>query len=149
MLNYNHAEALTLVNKAKDIVPLHTAPYLAIMRIRSNELQFLLDEVDMKDEDDFNQNREAGDSNPSEEQLSDMLLCAVEIASSIKTLIQIDQTIRWSQTLDFVSSYNGLAMLESAIGSKTVRTTIGAAEYVSADSTDPYTLELYALEGRS
>ena len=107
------------------------------------------EKTNMKDEDDFNQNREAGDSNPSEEQLSDMLLCAVEIASSIKTLIQIDQTIRWSQTLDFVSSYNGLAMLESAIGSKTVRTTIGAAEYVSADSTDPYTLELYALEGRS
>jgi hypothetical protein len=146
MLNYNHKEALQLVRKVLELVPEHTAPHLAILRIRSNELQYLLEEVDLKDEEEARLSKDAGDADPSEDQLHDMLVCATEMASSIKQLVTIDPSIRWSHSSDFLSAYNSLSMLEFAVGSKTVRVAIGAPTYVSADSTDPYTIELHASE---
>ena len=146
MLSYNHAEALQLAQKCQELVPDHTAPLMSILKIRTNEMQYLLDEVDALEYSLFEQNPENGDADPTEEQEKDMLTSALHIASTIKTMIRIDQSIRWSSTEDFVAAYRALADLEAALGSKKVRESIKPPDYVSADSTDPYAFELEAFD---
>lgn len=146
MLSYNHMEALQLAQKCQELVPDHTAPLMSILKIRTNEMQYLLDEVDALEYSVVEQHPENGDADPTEEQEKDMLTSALHIASTIKTMLRIDQSIRWSSTEDFVAAYRALADLEAALGSKKVRETIKAPDYVSADSTDPYAFELEAFD---
>ena len=135
-----------MAQKCQELVPEHTAPLMSILKIRTNEMQYLLDEVDALDHSVYEQNKENGDADPTGEQEKDMLSCASHIGSTIKKVIQIDQSIRWSSTEDFVAAYRALAELEVALGSKKVRETLGAPDYISADATDPYALEISAFD---
>ena len=148
MLNYNHAIALQLVNKVIEMTPGHSAGYLAKLQILTNKLNYLMQEVDLKDpdDDDAEMGGEQGDADPSDEQLEDMVEAASSIAESIKKLLKIDEALRWAVPSDFVAAYSGLSLLELAIGKKRVREAVGAPDIDSADSTDPYFLELQAFD---
>lgn len=149
MLNYNHDVALKLVGRVIELTPGHSAGYFHKIQILTNKLNYLMQEVDLKEEDDEDLTEDGidqGDADPSEEQLSDMVVTAAAIASTIKTILHIDPALRWAMPSDFLGGYNALGLLEQAIGKERVRSAVGAPAFDSADSTDPYHLELTAFD---
>jgi len=153
LIQNNFDNALRLTKKAIELIPKHSAGYFQMMTVLRKKLQNLLEEVDRSDSSDVDEilKTEAevenfGNADPTDEQMNELLDIASKIVSCVKSLLQIDQSLRWTNPSSFVAAYNDLALLEAAIGKKRLRPTIGVPEHDSADATDPFHLELMAFD---
>ncbi len=141
MLQGNTTQGLAYAGEAARLVPDHASPHLLGGLILAQEINDKLEALPLPD------TAPGGDfvaqfDDESEAEIIDM---ALDLVTRVKAALARDRTCRYVLTDNFVKYYQALDRLNQALGENKLREKLGLITYLSADSSDPFGIELEVL----